>query len=532
MSHLANTCRKHFRKSAAIDANYVFVMTALQRAITNPPPIVGVGSSSPVAGLARRTIGFSDVWAQSISAVAPAAAATTIPVLTAVVAGQATIFAILAATILCILVAGSIAVFARRMSATGSLYTYVAKGLGALPSLFTGISLLVGYGFIAMFALTGAGIYSSFVLGAAWPQLAGSPSVVVCMIAAFAAICALVLARGIRLSSRVALIAEAASVAIILILIVALLLALPAGAALPTLDFSTATFTQFAAGATVAVTAFVGFESATTLGAEARRPFASIPRAMLWTVLLAGGLYLLASYTQLAGFHTIGQPIGSSAAPVNDLATSFGVSWIGVVLDAGITMSFFACAVACTTALLRVIFSMAREGVMPQTLGRTDRVTKIPLTATLIIVPLLAVAPIVTISLGGDIWLAVTALISGGAAGFILAYVMVAVAVPFFLRRIGEVTLWPVIRAVIVAVVLSILLLTFLISESVAGRFSSVLTAAGIVAATGYLTLSIRFRRPWVSQAIGAYDETLVGDVHGGAPESPGETPRRADDAR
>jgi amino acid transporter len=507
-------------------------MTALQRAITNPPPIVGVNSTSPVAGLARRTIGFSDVWAQSISAVAPAAAATTIPVLTAVVAGQATLFSIAAATILCVLMAGSVTVFARRMSATGSLYTYVAKGLGSISSLFTGVSLLVGYGFIAMFALTGAGIYSSFVLGALWPQLSGSPSVVVFMIAAFAAVSALVLARGIRLSTRVTLIVEAASVAIILVLIVALLLALPPGAALPSLDFSTATFTQFAAGATVAVTAFVGFESATTLGAEARRPFASIPRAMLWTVLLAGGLYLLASYTQLAGFHAIGQPIGGSSAPVNDLASSFGVSWIGVVLDAGITMSFFACTVASTTALIRVIFSMAREGVVPKMLGRTDQVTKIPLTATFIIVPLLAVAPIATIALDGDIWLAVTGLISGGAAGFILAYVLVAIAVPFFLKKIGEVTLWPVIRAAIVALVLSVLLLTFLISESLAGRYSAVLTTGGIVAATGYLTLSIRYRRPWVSQAIGAYDETLVGDVHGGAPESLPVTQGRADDTR
>jgi hypothetical protein len=51
-------------------------MTALARAIARPTPVAGFGDRSPLHGLQRRSIGIVDLAAQSVAAVAPAAAAT------------------------------------------------------------------------------------------------------------------------------------------------------------------------------------------------------------------------------------------------------------------------------------------------------------------------------------------------------------------------------------------------------------------------------------------------------------------------
>ena len=74
--------------------------SALERAIQNPQPVAGIQSRSPVDGLDRRSVGFVDVLSQSVSAVAPSAAATTMPLLVATVAGGATVWALGAAMLL------------------------------------------------------------------------------------------------------------------------------------------------------------------------------------------------------------------------------------------------------------------------------------------------------------------------------------------------------------------------------------------------------------------------------------------------
>src|SRR5205823_882031 len=95
----------------------------------------------------------------------------------------------------------------------------------------------------------------------------------------------------------------------------------------------------FAVGTALAVTAFVGFESASVLGVEARRPFQAIPRAISWTVLVAGVLYVVSAAAQQTGFAAIGADLATSASPVNELATAFGMQWVGWALDLGIAAS-------------------------------------------------------------------------------------------------------------------------------------------------------------------------------------------------
>ncbi|MHC5794915.1 APC family permease [Lacisediminihabitans sp. FW035] len=496
-------------------------MTALERAISDPPRVTGVLDRSPVSGLARRSIGFVDVLAQSVSAVAPSAAAITIPSIVAAVAGDGTLWAVAGALLLSLLVATTVNQFTRRMSATGSLYTFVSKGLGIGAGFLTGIALVIGYAFVAMFSLTGSGLFLATLLGTFLPGTSNSALLVSASIVALAAVCFLVLARGIRLSTRVTLVVESASVALILVLTIAMLVRQGGGIHWSVLSLAGTTPREFATGTVLALMAFVGFESASTLGAEARKPFASIPRAIVWTVVASGVLYLLSTYSQLIGFSTLGRSITTSASPVNSLADAYGLTWMGLLLDASIATSFFACAIASTTALVRVIFSMAREGLVSPVLGRTHPTLKTPIAAVAAAVPVLAIVPVVTIALGGGVWEAMGVLLVASAAGYITAYVFVCIAAVVFLRRIGELTFWVGVRAIAAAALLGVGLVVYLIDRSTSASSAGVWIFLAIVAVGMVVYRVMRLRRPWLSSAIGVYDETTLQDLLGGLPADP-----------
>lgn len=497
------------------------VAPALREAIDNPQRVLGVGQHSPMAGLDRRSVGFVDVLAQSVSAVAPSAAATTVPIMVAAVAGSATVWAIGAAMLLCMVVASTVNQFARRISSTGSLYTFVAKGLGPAAASVTGVAMLVGYGFIAMFSLTGASLYLSFLLGKFWPGAMSSGIVVSILIVAIAGLCFWVLARGIRLSTRVTLLVESVSVAIIIVLIVALLMVQPAGidwsiVSAEALRTGEVPLGDFMTGAVLAITAFVGFESAAALGVEARRPFATIPRAITWTVIVAGILYVFASYSQLVGFNALGRDIVDSTSPVNDLAAAYGIEWVGILLDASIATSFFACAVASTTALTRVLFSMGREGLLPELFGRASRSQRTPIVAIAIALPVLAAVPIVLILSGSGVWETMSLVIVGAAAGYIVAYILVCIAGPVFLWRLGELTAGPAVRAIGAAVILALVLGVYLVAEVTSAQSAGVWLFLLFVGVGSAYTLVTRRRKPWLRHSIGVHDETVIADVLGG----------------
>jgi amino acid transporter len=495
-------------------------MDALARAIARPEPVEGLAVRSPLAGLARRSVGFADVLAQSVSAVAPAGAAFTTPLLVSAVAGGVNLPALAAALVIALLTASTINEFTRRMAATGSLYTFVARGLGSAAAFVAGVGLLIGYGFVAMFALAGAGYYVVLLVTRLLPVTIDPTVLAAGAIVVLGALCFLVLARGIRLSTRVTLLVEATSVALIVALIVAVIVA--NADRLPVLVRQDAAFDLqgFAVAATLAITAFVGFESSAALGVEAKRPFANIPRATIWTVLVSGLVYLGASAAQIIGFDVTGLDPETSTSPANDLAAAFGVPWAGFVLDASIATSLFACAVASSTALVRVLFSMGREGLLPPPLGTAHSRYRTPFVASAVALPVVIAVPVATVFLSGGVWTAMTVLIIFAAAGYILAYVLACVAAPVFLHRIGELGVWSTVKAALAAIALSGVVLLYLAEESRGDRAVGVWGFIALLA-VGIVVYWVRMlRRPWLRHAIGVYDHAVAGDVLGGIPDA------------
>jgi len=489
------------------------MVEALQRAIAHPEPVTGVRQRSPLAGLDRRSVGFVDVLSQSVSAVAPSAAATTIPIMVAAAAGSATVWAIGAAMLLALLVGVTVNVFTRRMASTGSLYTFVARGLGTGPGSLAGASMAMGYGFIAVFALAGGGYYMTILIGHFWPAAAGSWLVACIVVVAMGAVCFIVLARGIRLSTRLTLLIESVSLVIIVLLVVALIAVHGGGIEWSALSLTAATPTELAAGAALGLTAFVGFESAATLGVEARRPFASIPRAIIWTVIVSGVIFVLSAYSQLIGFAALGRELAGSASPVNELTSAFGIGWMGLLLDASIAFSFVACALASTTALTRLLFSMGRDALLPAAFGRAGRRFRTPIFAIMVAVPIVSIITLLLTAGMGSAWAVMQFSIVCAATGYTVSYIAVCVAAPVFLARIGELTVWPVVRAISAAVVLTVVLAVYLAWESDSARSLGVWVSLALVGVSVAAAAVVGRRRPNRWSSMGSYDEPVQTDL-------------------
>lgn len=86
-------------------------------------------------------------------------------------------------------------------------------------------------------------------------------------------------------------------------------------------------------GLVLGVFSFVGFESATTLGEEAKKPLKLIPKAVLISTVGVGLFFIITSYVEILGFSDSKVTLNQSDAPLNVLAKLSGVSFFGVLIS-------------------------------------------------------------------------------------------------------------------------------------------------------------------------------------------------------
>jgi amino acid transporter len=474
---------------------------------------------SPLAGLRRRSLGELEVTAQSIGTVAPAAAMSSVPALVAAEAGGATMASLVIATISVLLVGYCVTEFTRRMAASGSLYSFIARGLGRGPAMLGGAALIVGYVFLAMATLLLASVYLLSLLSGF-----GGPAAVIAVMAALALTAAVVMARGVSLASRVTLTVEVAAIASILVVLGILAAHGPhhaagggsgppgSGGVLGGMSLQGPSVHGFGTGVALAITAFIGFESAAALGPEARRPHRTVGRAIGKTIAVSAVLYLVACWIELALYPGGSGGLAASSTPLPDLARGQLGGWLSGVLDIAIAASAFACASASTTALTRLLLSLAREGLLPRQLGWTSRRFQIPHWAIALSWPLIVAGPVGLLLGGVGAARAFPILLTIASLGYIVAYLLVCAALPRFLRRIGELTRGGFAAGVGATALLTGVLATLAVPAR--GSDRGVLLAGGALLLLGAVLLLVRHaRRPAVHPPIGLYDEPIASDL-------------------
>lgn len=387
------------------------------------------------AGLRRGVMSGPELAAQAIANIAPSAVIAFTAAAIYLSAGSGTIVSFALATIVILSVGYCVVVFARRNASAGSLYTYVAKGLGPFGAFLAGVTLLVGCWGIAAGSLGGAVSYTSDLLvalglpasGAAWH---------VGLAIVLGGLATLFTIRGIRLSARVSLTLELISVTIIVILLV-LALAWAGPAAWDPTQFSLSDVPGqgVAAGMVLGILGFVGFSSADALGREARNPYTAIPRAIMWSAVVVGVLYVFAAYTQIA---VLGSGLAESANPLQDIATLIGMpAWFTPILLFGVGASFFAVVVAPLNVVGRIVYVMGKEGVVAERFGRTHEGHLTPHRVLLVAGPSAIVLDVVLLVAGVAPMDIVVWVDTWATYGYMVAYALVAIACVVYTRREG-----------------------------------------------------------------------------------------------
>jgi amino acid transporter len=385
-------------------------------------------------GLHAGVLGPVETLAQSVSAMAPSTSASlTIPLVFAL-AGNATWFVYLLATGATLMVGFCVSRFARLSASPGSLYTYTAE---TLPPLF---GVLAAWGLLLAYLATGASVaggalYYANLLSLQffhWAPPALPTLAVVCAAAAWIAY------RDVKLSAELMLWIEVISVGLVVIVLALMLYRYGLHLDLDQFRLKGVRISALGPALVLAMFSFAGFESATTLGGEAREPLRTIPRAVLQCAILAGVFFMLCSYSEVLGFRGESSQLSDSTSPLHLLAAKAGISPLGVAIDFGAAISMFACVLACTTAAARVLMRMSHGRLLPEALERTNRRHGTP-GAAIALSSGFMFASTAALALrgvpGSDMydWMG-----SLSVFGFVTAYALVAIALPFARRAVGR----------------------------------------------------------------------------------------------
>lgn len=385
-----------------------------------------VANESHDSGLRRGVMTEPELMAQAIASIAPSAVMAFTAMSIYVGAGNGTILSLILATVVILCVGYTVTVFAKRHTSAGSLYTYVAKGLGPFAAYMAGVTLLIGSWGIATGSLGGAVNYTSLLMGLLGVNVDGTLGYVVLAIVIGTAACVFTI-WGVRVSAQVSLVLELLSVAIILVLFVVAIIALGDRAWQPEIfDFSEVPFQGVAVGMVLGILGFVGFSSADALGREAKNPKRAIPRAIMWSASAVGIIYVFSAYAQIA---VLGEGLATSESPLEDVAAAANMpGWFGLVLTFGVAASFFAVVVAPLNVVARIFYVMGKEGVAPRVFGRTHNKFLTPHRSILLFGPLAIVTDVILL-LGNVAPMDIVVWVDTfGTFGYMFAYALVAVA--------------------------------------------------------------------------------------------------------
>jgi amino acid transporter len=398
------------------------------------------------SGLRHNILSPLETLSQSISAIAPTTSpALTVPLVFAL-AGNGTWLAYLLAASATLLMALCIARFARTSASPGSLYKYATDSLPPIGGRTAGWALLLAYTAAGVSVVGGFINYAEVLV----PAIRAVPAPLLAVIPTAAA--TWFAYRDVQASARLMLWIEATSVSMIALVILALIFRTGPTLDVPQAALHAVTPSGVRLGVILALFSFAGFESATTLGHEARNPLRTIPRAVIQSAILCGFFFLTCCYTEVLGFRQIHLDLGVSQAPFRALSILAHIPVFGPLIDVGAFVSMFACTLACITAAARVLLKMAHDGLAPAPLGRAHATNETPHIAVLAVG---LVVLVVSIGLtargvsGMDIYGYMGSL---SVYGFITTYGLVAAALPFYLRRRAQLTPAAIALAIAAAV--------------------------------------------------------------------------------
>jgi len=389
---------------------------------------------TPEHKLKPACLNFAELLAQNIALISPTMTAALIVPLMFGNSGNLSWLSYLVGTIMLMFVAFNLNQFAKRSTGAGSMYTYTSMGLGPTFGSMSGWCLMWSYLFIGIAGTTGFTIFAGKVLTAMGLHVPDLALFFICLLACF-----ILAYKDIVISTIVMLVLEAVSCTLIVALCCVVLFSHGAGMFDPAqYDVKSITWSGLGLGVVVAVFSLVGFESSTAFGEEAKNPLTTIPRSILWSLVLTGAFFIFVSYVEVLGARGYAKTLDAIDAPLNVLSVMYKVPWLSIPLSLGAMVSFFALALSCMNAGARVMFAMSRHGAFHECFRRSHKINETPHIA-LGMMALMMFGVVSVFSLSGFATLdEFNDAGTMGAFGFCGAYALICLSAPCYLKKIGE----------------------------------------------------------------------------------------------
>ena len=385
-------------------------------------------------------LNFMELLAQNIALISPTMTAALIVPLMFGTTGAISWLSYAVGAVMLLFVAMSLNQFARRTTGSGSMYSYAMSGLGFGGGALCGWCLLWAYLFIGLAGTTGFTIFAGKLLESVHLNVNPVILFALCLGTSF-----YLGYKDIKISTLVMLAFEGFSCFFILLLAFIVLGHHHFAIDSTQFSFKGTSLMTLGMGAVVAIFSLVGFESSTAFGEEAVNPLKTIPRSIIWSLLLTGAFFIFITYVEVQGVQGYKDTLDKLDAPLNTLAGMYSVSFMKPLLSAGAMFSFFALASSCMNAGARVMFAMGRHDFVHKNTSRAHSKHGTPhIALTVMAVVMLVVASLsylVLVKNGMAVLDEFNDAGTMGAFGFVGAYTLIVLAAPAFLKKRGELKL-------------------------------------------------------------------------------------------
>jgi APA family basic amino acid/polyamine antiporter len=173
---------------------------------------------------------------------------------------------------------------------------------------------------------------------------------------------------------------------------------------------------------------FIGLDTVATAGEEVKNPTRDVPIGILAALVIVTVFYMLVAFAAL-GAQPASMFAGQEAGLAVILQNVTGKAWPALVLSAGAVISVFSVTMVTIYGQTRILYAMAKDGLLPTAFRTVSLRTQTPVANTLIVcIAVGIVAGLVDATL---LWDMVS-------MGTLVAFMVVSVAVPVIRHKQGE----------------------------------------------------------------------------------------------
>jgi amino acid transporter len=340
------------------------------------------GTPPVLPGLKTNSVRLPGAIIMSAAIMGPAVSTFFNPQFSTPFSGSATPFVYFLCLIAILIAASGIMEMAAVTPSAGSFYTYVTQGLGPRAAFITGGLMFMAYALLPPIEVALIGAYlqqtiqQQFGINIPWILIGLIPWAIMTFLAL----------EGVQSSLRTAMVLFVVEVAVVLLM--ALIVVASGGAhglsAHPlTPSASPHGMQGIITGFVFAALSFVGFEGATTLGEEVQRPRRNVPLAIALSTILVGVIYIFCIWAEVLGLGDAKiNALTGASTPWNDLAHLYA-PWMTPLIILASVSSMFAVTVNSNTGIVRILYTMGREGLLPRFLAHINPKRSTPSNAVL-----------------------------------------------------------------------------------------------------------------------------------------------------